>query len=273
MKPSIEAAIFEFHGWRRELSNFSMIKHRHCDGHIVSMHQSGTHWLKFMLANAMAWRYGIPEPVYNHANDIIGGPKDPVIYPNIPRIISSHTIPHVFLRFKALRRALDLPPYVLLIRDIRFSLVSNFVKWEQRYKEPFSVFLAGDPAGHRYNSDIWWCIRFLNAWGRIHRRMPSMFALIRYEDLVADTAGTLKKVSRHLRLPLDDAALRAGVAAAGKDAMAMRDDPARPPGAVRKDPRDPLQRYSDKDREMIEQKCRRYLKYDFGYDYSDWSCG
>ena len=269
--PTMEAALFKYHVWRRAWSNFSLIKHRHCDGHIVSMHQAGTHWLKFLLASAIAHDYGIPGPRYNHANDIIGGPKDPATYPQIPRVISSHSIPHYCLRFRSAHWFLSLPRYVVLVRDMRFSLVSNFAKWQERYGEPFSVFLAGDPAGHRYNSDIWWCIRFLNAWGRIHERMPDLVSITRYEDLARDPVETSERVSRHLGLHLSKTAVDIGIAAANKEAMATRDDPARPPGAVRKDGRDPLGRYSAEDRTLVETRCMRYLKYDFGYDYSDWT--
>ena len=61
------------------------------------MHQSGTHWLKFMLANALSYQYGSPPPAYNHANDIIGGPRDAIVYPQLPRLISSHSMPHPLL--------------------------------------------------------------------------------------------------------------------------------------------------------------------------------
>ena len=72
------SATFHFHRLRRALGNFSLLAHRDCAGHLASMHQSGTHWLKFMLASALARHYGVPGPRYNHANDFIAGPHDEI---------------------------------------------------------------------------------------------------------------------------------------------------------------------------------------------------
>ena len=149
----------------RSLFNFSLFRSRGAVGQIISMHQSGTHWLKFMLASALADQFSIPLPKYNHANDIIGGPRDIIVYPQIPRLIASHTIPSPFF-YSILSQTLNLPKYVLLIRDIRFSLTSNYRKWRDHYNVNFSVYLEGDPTGKEYNSDIWWTFRFLNCWGK-----------------------------------------------------------------------------------------------------------
>ena len=56
--------MLEFHRQRlrRDALNFSLLKHRHCEGSMVSMHQSGTHWLKHMLAVAIAAKHGLEPP-------------------------------------------------------------------------------------------------------------------------------------------------------------------------------------------------------------------
>lgn len=234
------------------------------------MHQSGTHWLKFMLANALSHQYGTPPPEYDHANDIIGGPKDPPRYPQLPRLISSHSIPHPLLRSRAVHRMLELPPYVLLIRDIRATLVSNFAKWHDTYRIDFSEYLLGDPHGRRFNSDVWWALRFLNAWGAVRSRKPERVAVVRYEDLARDPAGQLSQVAAAFDLELSAQAVEHGVAVSSKAHMQAKDDPQRPPGAVRADDPDPLAAFSAADRRNFERICAQCLRHDFGYDYTTW---
>jgi len=234
------------------------------------MHQAGTHWLKFMLASAMADHYGVPGPAYNHANDIIGGNKDPRRYAGVPYIKSSHSIAPLLLRNAAVLQRVGLPPCVLLIRDIRASLVSNFRKWQSRYGVSFSEYVRGDPSGHRFNSDIWWCFRFLNAWGHLVDLAGGRVHIVRYEDLRARPRVELAAAARHLRMPLSDACVDAAVNGAGKRAMAKRADPARPPGAINFAEDDPLATFDATDRDFVQTRCTRYLRYAFGYDYAAW---
>ena len=259
---------FHFHAWRRGLGNFALLSQRQCVGQIASMHQSGTHWLKFMLANALSYQYGTPPPAYNHANDVIGGPRDPIVYASLPRLISSHSMPHPVLRFAWIQTRLGLPRYVVLVRDLRASLASNYVKWQQRYGVDFSTYLRGDVAGRDYNSDIWWTLRFLNAWGAAAARAPQRVSVLRYEDLQTNTLGELTRIASHFQLQLSAAALAHGVAQSDKSIMARRDDPQRPPGAVRVGGDEQLPRYSRDDFEFVSAVCRRCLRYDFGYDYA-----
>ena len=234
------------------------------------MHQSGTHWLKFMLANALSHQYAIPPPTFNHANDFIGGHQDRICYPTIPRLQASHSMPHPLLRWRAVHAALDLPRYVVLVRDLRVALASNYAKWETRYGVPFTVYLAGDPSGRRYNSDLWWALRFLNAWGELVLRLPERVTLVRYEDLRAEPLTQLTRVSAALGLALDQAALAHGVAVSTKAHMAAKDDPARPPGAVRETRGDPLAVYGAADRRFVSDICARFLVHPCGYDFTRW---
>ncbi len=68
-----EAVTFQRYAYLRERSNFALLRHRARSGHLISMHQAGTHRLKFMVADALARRYPIPPPRFNHANDIFLG--------------------------------------------------------------------------------------------------------------------------------------------------------------------------------------------------------
>lgn len=263
-------ALFRLHAARRAAGNFALLRHRACHGYLLSMHQSGTHWLKFMLANALADHHHLPPPRYNHANDYIGGPRDAVIHPGLPRLLSSHSMPHPLLRWRAVHAGLALPRYVVLVRDIRQTLISNWMKWRERYGVSFSEYVLGDPRGRRYNSDLWWAIRFLNAWGEIAASVPERVTIVRYEDLVADTPHELARVAAALALDLPPSALAYGLASASKAAMAARHDPARPPGAVRRSADEEEPDFSAADRVFLSRACARHLRHAFGYDYTRW---
>ena len=261
---------FNYHRLRHECANYSLLKSRWVDGQIVSQHQSGTHWLKFMLANALSNEHGLPSPRYNHANDFIGGPKDPVVYPNIPRIISSHSIPPIITPYLVKTGKIKLPKYVLLVRDIRASLVSNYRKWENRYKVSFSEFLRGDPSGRKYNSDLWWSIRFLNAWCRLSVIPGARILIVHYETLVEDPGSHINEINDFLCLNLSRNAIEEGVRSASKSAMKSRADPGRPKGEVHESEVNPLEWFGGADKAYFSNQCEIFLQCDFGYNYRQW---
>ena len=85
---------FFFHSrlfWKT-LGNFAIFRGRDSHGQLVSMHQAGTHYLKHIIACAIADKYEIPDPEFNHANDIFGGPKDEVVYQDIPDLLAATVI-------------------------------------------------------------------------------------------------------------------------------------------------------------------------------------
>ena len=261
---------FSWHRWRREATNFSLFKSRHADGQIVSQHQSGTHWLKFMLANALSHHYALPAPQYNHANDFIGGPKDEVVYPALPRLLSSHSIPPLITPWLIKGGMFRLPKYIVLVRDIRASLVSNYRKWTDRYGVSFSTFLRGDPAGHLYNSDIWWSIRFLNAWGRLHEVAAENILIIHYESLLSEPFTQLSSINHFFGLSLSDEAIQAGIAAGNKTNMLAKADPERPSGEVHAQSTSVPDWFDEEDKRFFSYYCKKLLKYDFGYNYQTW---
>jgi hypothetical protein len=264
---------FQYHSLRRDLSNFALVRHRDYTGFLVSMHQSGTHWLKHMLATAIALRYGLPPPARADANDLIGGIRDTPRRPGVPVIASSHSVPHRLLRAAWFRRCVRLPPYVVLVRDLRAALVANYEKWKGRYGCAFPEYLRGDMGGHRFNSDLWSCIRFWNAWGAIADRFPGQTLVVRYEDLERDALAELGRVNDFLKLDLAEDALRSGVAESTKEKMARKTDPGLPPGVnvVRDDARSFAAWYAAADRAFLETACGRLLRPGvFGYDLRSW---
>lgn len=259
---------FRYHCLRRDVSNFSLLKHRDYTGFLVTMHQSGTHWLKHMLATAIARQFGLSPPRYSSANEIIGGIRDPFDHPGVPHIVCTHSIPHALVGVPAVRRWIRFPRYVVLVRDIRATLVANYEKWNDRYGCAFSEFLRGDVSGRRFNSDIWWCLRFCNAWGAVAARFPGETLVVKYEDLRRDALGGLEAINGFWALGLSRDSLVEGVAESGKDRMARKRDPATPGlTVVRDDARDFSQWFKTEDAAFVRETCDRFLRHRFGYDY------
>src|SRR5262245_13737427 len=208
---------FALHCLNRDWTNFAMLRYRDFEGFLVTGQNSGTQWLKYMMSLAIAAEYGVAPPQYfNNAssNDIIGHPKHKRKYPQLPRIASAHSIPHATLPL--LYGAMQFPPYVVLVRDMRDALISNYAKWRERYNVPFDVYVAGDPSGASYVCDVWWYVRFLNAWGRMATQYPDRIIVLRYEDLRKSPAEGLRTIARHFGITLGDAAIDAGVQGSSK---------------------------------------------------------
>lgn len=258
----------------RDLTNLSLVRHRHSDGHMISMHQSGTHWLRNMLSLAMARVYNLPEPEYIQNNDFISSPQMPSKYPQIPRIVSSHQIPSPLVSNRLALGLVKLPKYVLLVRDPRIIAVSHYRKHEPKYKVPFSVFLRADVAAMRkvskkrkFDKDIWWDIRFLNSWSKMLRLMPGKIHLVRYEDMRKNTAGHLSEIMRFLGMPdIDEQTLDYCIRQSSKEVMAQKEAPDLMLKTVWQDNKNPLAAYSEDDKRFFLEAYRKYCKDDFGYD-------
>lgn len=260
---------FLYHSLRRDISNFSLLKHRHFDGFLISMHQSGTHWLKHMLATALTCKYEKAPPQYIHANDIIAGPKNARMDDEIPHIVSAHSIPHLLLQSGLVHRLLKLPPYVVLVRDIRATLVSNYEKWKQHYDCDFDTFLHGDISGTRFNNDLWWCLRFCNKWGKIAAKFPDSVLVVKYEDLKSRPLAELQRINQYWHLDLNDSVLQHAIDKSSKEKMALKKDPDTPFGVtvVRENKQPYMQWYNDVQIEYFNSVCDKFLKYDFDYNY------
>lgn len=260
---------YKYHALRQECINLSLLAHRDFDFMLITMHQSGTHWLKYMLTLALVEKLGIDRPEYIQDDIFFGNPSSYQCNYEVSRIASAHSIPHLLLGSRLLNKLLRFPRYIVLVRDMRASLVSNFEKWKDNVEyTDFSTFLRGDETGKRFNNDIWWCLRFYNAWGRILENVPDTTTFIRYEDLTANTFHTLKKISAFLELELNDKQLQYGIDEASKNKMQKKNDPTALT-VVRGDKRNPLDWFSETDKLFFVNACKDHLKHDFGYNFSD----
>lgn len=263
---------------RKDATNLAFLKHRKFDGFIVTMHQSGTHWLKHMLACAIAKEKGLPPPKDAFAGDMIGGNKDPVKFEGVPLFGHSHTIPSFLITSTLLDKIIKRPRYVILVRDIRSMLISHYEKFRNYYKCDFSDYLRGneDIVHKRFASDIWWCIRFQNAWGRMIEKFPDQCLLLKYENIMADPLSGIKNINSFLGLNLSDEALIYGVQESTKDKMKAK--PLKPQRKMKKKHNREVVRTGTKPREYyfdsdnlkyFKETCKKFLKYDFGYDYQN----
>ena len=260
---------FALHCLNRDWTNFALLRYRDFDGFLVTGQNSGTQWLKYMLSLAMAAEYGVAPPqFFNNAssNDIIGHPKHKRKYPQLPRIASAHSIPHAALPM--LYGTMKFPPYVVLVRDMREALISNYAKWRERYQVPFDVYVAGDPSGEKYVCDAWWYVRFLNAWGRMASQYPERVIVMRYEDLRKTPAAGLRAIGKHFGMTLGEAAIETAVQGSSKAAMLAREDANAGEKVIRSDAgsgADPV--FGPHESAILARILRANLRYDFGYDY------
>ena len=262
----------------QDFADVSMLRPRcrHVLAHVITMPQSGSHWLNNMLAAGICREYGIREPAHIRDRSIIRRPVDPIVYPEIPRIVQSHFVPSVWVHLPWLVSRLQFPKYVLLIRDIRASLVSHYEKRQMNeHALSFSDYLhnRGLRAGRKIRRDLWHRMRFLNAWGRDVRRLPEdQTIVVRYEDLKADPGRQVERVWEFLGLPSQTESFYARVVnATSKERMARRESPDVAYKIVRRSDRHPFDWFSEPDRVYFSNTARRHLRDSFGYDYDDWT--
>jgi hypothetical protein len=252
-------------------NNFALglIKYINFDGFLITGQHSGTHWIKWMMSHAIAHHYGVSPPKYfnnNSSNELIGHPKHPRLYRDLPRIASSHSIPPYALQWKWLRRLRKPPPYVVVVRDVRDLLISNYEKWREHYAVPFSQYVAGDPRGKAYVCDVWWYVRFANRWGDMAQRHPLETLVLRYEDFRKNPLGNLRRLFQHFGIELTNADLKAGIAVGTKEIMARHQDPNIDEKPVRPDGQGET-RFSPEDSALLGKILSRHLNHDFGYPY------
>lgn len=255
---------------RTTLSNFHTLSHgKVVDGFLASAKNSGTHWVKFMLSNAMAAQWGKPPPARTTgeaADDFIGPAKTKRRYPDLPNIGRTHTIPSALLTGGIGKAVAPLKPTVVLVRDIRQAMLSNYVKWRDDYGVSLSEYVRGAPEGKRYIADVWWYVLFFNRWGDLAKHgAPVLVA--RYEDIQQDPAGQIRRMAEHWKLNLGEDAIAAGAAASGREKMRALQDPNFQEVIIPKAEDRARVAFSPEDLAFLDAVFARYLRHDFGYGY------
>ncbi|MBL8850933.1 MAG: sulfotransferase domain-containing protein [Planctomycetaceae bacterium] len=256
-----------------DLFRMSVFWHRHAYGHIVTGQQSGSHWINNLLAHVVSAEFKIPP--LRHIDDrlIIGHPRVPQPYPHIPQLIWTHHAPSPLVHAGPMRRLFEFPKYVLLLRDIRASLVGQYEKHRQDTTLTFSEYLRDHRVfGRQFKWDLDKRIVFFNAWGRVGERLPGQVCTVHYENMRRDTAGELERFWRFLELPITDPGVfQQAAVACSKEEMSRQEPRVRTHNLVRQDERDPVEWFSDDDRAYFSTRCDRLLKHRFGYSFDDWT--
>lgn len=250
-------------------TNFSVLRHGAFDGVLVTSKNSGTHWLKYMLAVALADTHGIERPKYFSENAVrpyIGWPKDAPVFPQLPRLAFSHTIPHRLADWGWARSMAGLPPYVLAVRHPMSILASHHAKWEYDIKVDWLTYLEGDPAGSRYRCDLYWLARFWNRWGEVLARYGESIQVVHYEDTLKDPRRILEAVDRHWGLNLTPDSIDAALTAGTKEAMAEKVDPEAEPNVLQNRKTSLSDLFSGEALEIYQRKIGELFRHDLGYD-------
>ena len=249
--------------------NFSVLRHGRLQGCLVTSKNSGTHWIKYMLANALADTYGIEPPEYFSeaaTQDYIGSPKHRSAFDVLPPLAFAHTIPHRLMDWRGAHALFNLPPYVLQVRHPMQILASHFAKWNYQLKTDWLTYLKGDPAGDMYRCDLYWLARFWNRWGELEERFPEKILRVHYEEVQADPRGRVEAIARHWGIDLKPASLDLAVQEGTKEAMAKKVDPHAEKNVLQKrsDSLDSL--FTGEALDIYSDIVGRYFRYDLGYD-------
>ncbi|MFN4024265.1 MAG: sulfotransferase domain-containing protein [Hyphomonas sp.] len=254
---------------RESWTNFSVLRHGAFDGFLVTSKNSGTHWMCYMLAVALADTYGVERPTYFSENALrpyIGWATDKPVHAALPRLGRSHSIPHRLAEWDWARRLSGLPPYVLGVRHPMAILASHYAKWRHQLNTDWLDYLKGDPAGARFRCDLYWIARFWNRWGDICAAYPDAILCLHYEASRADPRAALEAIAAHWGIRLTPEAITAALAEGTKEAMARRIDPDAEPNVVQNRPETLEELFTGEAMDIYAARIRDLFRRDLGYD-------
>jgi hypothetical protein len=253
---------------RDDLSRFHLLHYGdRVDGFLISGHNSGTHWLRFMLSAAIAHRLDLPRPAYSsgpRSDVFIGHARHKREFPEAPKIGSAHHMPSRLIGLLGALRILRLPPTVVLVRHIPDSLLSYFFKWrETKPLGSLASFVARPPSPQ--GVDLWWFIRFFNRWGALKRIFPRQILVVRYEDVQRDPETWVRRIWSHYGVDLAESDLAAAMAVSSRSAVQAHLDPEygediTPDRAARL-----ACQFAERDVAVLERRLSRRLRHAFGY--------
>jgi Sulfotransferase family len=253
---------------RDDLSRFHLLHYGdRVDGFLISGHNSGTHWLRFMLSTAIASRLDLPRPAYSSGpeSDVyIGHARHRRRFPQAPKIGSSHHMPSRLIALLGALHILRLPPVVLLVRHIPDSLLSYFFKWrEAKQLGDLDSYVARRPRAQ--GVDVWWFIRFFNRWGALKRVFPRQVLVVRYEDVERDPETWLRRIWAHWGVELTDTDLAAALEVSSHAVVKAHLDPAYGEDVAPDRSARQACRFGAPDMAVLERRFAQHLHHAFGY--------
>jgi hypothetical protein len=158
------------------------------DIYVISYPKSGRTWLRALIGRYLSSRYGIPD------DDMLSTERV-TRASGLPTVSFSHDTSALKngMRYQDLSpdRAMYADKKVILLgRGIKDTLVSSYFQATKRirvFEGSISEFIRSERFGIRK------MLAFYGIWLR-NRHVPESFLFIRYEDLHANPAGTMKKV-------------------------------------------------------------------------------
>ncbi len=183
----------------------------HADAVVVSFGKSGRTWLRVLLSRFYQLEHGLPEWLIGFDN---------LHYLNraVPKIFFTHDN-YVKDYSGNFDNKADYygSKVVLLVRHPADVAVSQYHQWRYRMRDnkkkindypadevSIADFVLNQPAGLEKTID------FMNGWARERERIGA-FMVVRYEDLKADTAGSLDAVTRFIGTPGSKASVEGAV--------------------------------------------------------------
>ena len=253
---------------RDDFSRFHLLHYAdRVDGFLISGHNSGTHWLRFMLSSAIAHHLMLPKPARSsgpQSDVFIGNARHPRTFPQAPRIGSSHHMPSRLVAVLGALRIVRLTPVVLLVRNIPDSLLSYFYKWrEAKELGPLDQYVARRPRAQ--GVDLWWFIRFFNRWGLLKRIFPDRVMVVRYEDVEREPELWIRRIWSHWGVDLREADIAAAIEVGSRSAVVAHLDPTYGEDiAPDRQARLGLQ-FGQSEAEVLARRLAEHLRHDFGY--------
>jgi len=260
---------FQIHCWGSEARNLNWLKYRGYQGHLVAGKNAGGHWVKYMLSLALAEHYGLERPDFLDVEGAAVFIANPRIQRNIrglPRLMSSNSIPGIGYDAGAVRPG-KYPPVVVLVRDLRYVLVSHYERWKNRYGISWSQYLRLPFGSEKARCDLWGYIHFLNRWGDCAKRIPHEITSIHYEDLRANTAANVECILRHFDLHVPSATVKRAIESAPDYARNGKTDPDAPDRILSQRETAIEGYFSGADGEYFRTTLAKNLRHTFGYAY------
>lgn len=267
----------------RQIFNPTVIKHRKFDCHIATAKHCGTHWIKYMISLVLCEIYDLPPPNHIIEDNIVGHTKTPPRYNHIPQIAVTHSHPHYCLRSSNIHKLLNLPKFLILVRDPRDILVSAYEKAKGNYlddimesKTPvdFSQFIRANMQIKKPFADIWSIILFFNAWGALQNKPRNQYKFMAYETIKNAPEETLKDICDFIGIPnVTDQIITNAVQNSSRKKMKKKLNPNEPQAdkSVNLKVRNFKDWYNEEDREFCNNIFDQHLKFYFGYNLADWN--
>lgn len=260
-------------GFLRRLSSIDdavrcLLNRSDTDAYLLSLQQSGTHWLRMLLVRYLKEFYDIE---YNFddldLSDFISHPRsDPDInLGEAPTIRSTHHAYWFLYRNKNV---------VLLVRHLRKSILSGYEKMLKvnNTSLDFEAFLKGDfdPQNFRYvTPDLPHRVRFLNRWAK-YGFDRARIQLVKFEDLKNNTIKIFREVLEFLGIPTENSLIQKTIDRSSKDSMRElgKESSKRHRRAIsKKDKRDPTSFFTPTTEQYFLSYLRENLEHDYGYHY------